>query len=354
MTGTPEPTVSAVIVHYRTPDLLEEAVRALHADARSSGLPLEVVVVDNGAGEAPAAELADPAAVDGTVVRAPANRGYAAGINLGVEQATGAILLLMNADVFVEPGCLRALVDALGSADIAGPRQFWDRGCRLALPPQQVRSRVAELDAVWAERSVLWGRSYRRRWRRRVRPLWQAAEPTPCFELSGSMLAVTRGAWSRVGPFDEGFRLYFEETDWLQRARRLGARAVLAPAARVVHAFDQSAQREARSQAWFAESAERFRQRWYGAWFAKLLRRLERLPRAFAQPAGWKPSPDGEVWIEVTLLPLGVPAAGCLLEHAQPAAFELPEDVARGARGELLVRASDGAGRDLGGRGAGD
>ncbi len=340
--------ISAVIVHYRTPSLLEAAVAALHEDARTSAVSLEVVVVDNGA--ASAAGEAAPEGLEAQVLRPADNLGYAAGLNLGVEHATGDVLLLMNADVAVEPGCLRALLDALGGADIAGPRLFWDRGCRLMLPPQALRTRRAELDAAWAERSPAWGRSFRRRWRRRARAFWQAEAPVICYELTGACLAVTRDGWGRVGRFDEGYRLYFEETEWLLRARSAGVRAVLAPAARCVHAYDQSAKREPRAQLWFDESAERFRRRRYGAWFAALLRRLERVPRRFEEvgPPGGGPGGE-EVWVEVTPLPLGAPATGCRVAAGEAAGFEVPEDVLSGARSDLWVRVTDERCRDLGG-----
>ncbi len=350
--GVP-PAVSAVIVHYRTPRRLKAAVAALTEDARTSAVSLEIVVVDNGASGMPAAAGAAPEDLPATVLRPTENLGFAAGVNLGVTHATGDVLLLMNADVTVEPGCLRALLDALGAADIAGPRLFWDQGCRLMLPPQQLRTRRAELDGAWAERSPVWGRWFRRRWRRRARAFWRAAAPSTCYELTGACLAVTRNGWRRVGPFDEGFRLYFEETEWLLRARTRGVRAVLAPAARCVHAYDQSAQREPHADAWFAESAERFRRRRYGARFAAFLRLLERAPRRFDDlaslaPQAIDPAVD-EVWVEVTSLALGVPAAGCRLAAAEAASFRVPEDVRTGARSDLRVRLTDGRCRDLGG-----
>ena len=355
----PRIPISAIVVHYRTPALLEAAVDALHRDARASGFEMHVVVVDNGAcseGPAEYPQRLDPKRVPATIIEPTSNLGYAGGLNRGARGQVGDVLLMMNADVVVEPGCLQALVHALADAEIAGPRLFWDRGCRLMLPPQQIRTRAAELDAAWAERSVIWGRSYRQRWRRRARAFWSAREPAPCFELTGALLAVRRDFWERVGPFDESYRLYFEETDWLLRAQALGGRAVLAPAARAFHAYDQSARRAPRAQMWFEESMARFRRRRYGTWFAALLWLLEQAPRRFADPA---PLPDGrlqvrsdgETWIEVTPLPLGVPAAGCRLDDgAGPADFELPEDVVEGARAELWVQASDGACRDLGGK----
>lgn len=346
-----DPTITAVIVHYRTPDFLAASVEALQADARDSDLRVQVIVVDNGAASASPDERLDTGHLRTWVIEPPSNLGYAGGVNLGARAPSGDVLLLMNADVVVAPGCLRALVEALREADIAGPRLFWDRSGRLMLPPQQVRTRAAELDAVCAERSKLWGRSYRRRWRRRARAFWSAREPMPCFELTGALLAMRTDCWRRVGPFDDGFRLYFEETDWLLRARAMGARAVLAPAACAVHAYDQSAQLEPRAQRWFEQSMKRFRRRRYGAWFASLLGLIERLPRRFADPP---PLPaaavGGEAWIEVTTLPLGVPAAGCRLGGKAPADFELPPEVVREARSDPRVRASGAGCRDLRGK----
>ena len=409
--------ISAVIVHYRTPRRLEAAVAALREDARSIGAGTRNRRRGQrrrGRSRRPAnAEDAAPEDLPARVLRPPGNLGYAAGINLGVEHATGDVLLLMNADVAVEAGCLRALLDVLGAggvaefrrrrcgvpaariqpalrrvpaaalrssgsgaagsaagggtaAEIAGPRLFWDEGCRLMLPPQQLRTRRAELDAALAERWPAWGRRFRRRWRRRARAFWRADEPVTCYELTGACLAVTRDGWRRVGRFDERFRLYFEETEWLLRARRAGVRAVLAPAARCVHAYDQSAQREPRARLWFEESAARFRRRRYGAWFAALLRLLERVPRRFeeapelaaappvgteggaASPAGGEGgSADGgeggagrggETWVEVTTLPLGVPAAGCRVAAGEAADFEIPPDVRAGTGSNLWIR----------------
>ncbi len=361
MTLPAAPTVSAVIVHYRTPRRLEAAVAALRRDAETSGIQLEILVVDNSAADT---ERVDGAAntassrleaqrLGAQVIEPGSNLGYAGGMNLGVRHASGDALFLMNADVEVEPGCLAALLEALVDADIAGPRLFWDRECRLILPPQQVRCRRAELDALFAERWPAWARSYRRRWRRRARKVWSATGPMPSVELTGALLAVGRDCWRQVGPFDAGYRLYFEETDWLLRAHSLGARAVLAPAARAVHAFDQSAQREPRAEAWFRQSMERFRRRRYGRWFAALLRLLERIPRRFSAPGPLRRAPAGvrgETWVEATFLPLGVPAAGQRLTGDDPTLFEMPPSVAEEARAALWIWASDGTCRDLGAR----
>ena len=148
----------------------------------------------------------------------------------------------MNPDVLVLPGCLPALLAALrAGAAVAGPRFYWDRGRRLLLPPAELRTRREELLRLLAGKRGGWAARARRRWRRHARRHWEAREPLPSHALSGSLLALRRSAWEAVGPFDEGFRLFFEETDWLLRARRQGLAGRYVPAAEAVHLYSQSA-----------------------------------------------------------------------------------------------------------------
>jgi hypothetical protein len=173
--------------------------------------------------------------------------------------------------------------------------------------------------------------------------------------LSGSLLALRREVWERVGPFDPGYPLYFEETDWLLRVRRAGCPAWYVPTAEAVHLHGQSAVAEPRSGRWFEESARRFRERWYGAWFADLLegagRRLprrtdsrEEMPAAGLDLAGF-PFP---LWIEISPNATGFPAAAERLIAPPSGLWHLPvEIVERLAGTELAVQVVDAAGREL-------
>jgi GT2 family glycosyltransferase len=257
----------------------------------------------------------------------------------------------------VLPGCLGALVAALGSgAAIAGPRFYWDEGRRILLPPAEERRRASELLALLATRDERWAVRARRRWRRHARRHWEAERPLASHALSGSLLALSRDAWERVGPFDEGFRLYFEETDWLRRAERIGLPAWYVPAAEAIHLHGRSAVQEARSGAWFEESARRYRERHYGRWFADLLRAIDRRPRR-RPPASLTPVPSEgmdlsgfpfPLWVEVSPNPTAFPAAAERLAAPPAGAWRLPAEVVERLAGAgLSVRVVDAEGREL-------
>ena len=246
---------------------------------------------------------------------------------------------------------------------MAGPRFYWDSGRRLLLPPAERRSRRDELAGVLAGRGGRWAARARRRWRRHARRHWRATAPIASHALPGALLALRRDAWEAVGPFDDGFQLYFEETDWLLRAARRGLPARYVPAAEAVHLYAQSAGREPRAAAWFAASAARFRRRHYGAWFTPVLAAAGRwaqlghrrpaappLPRLAAGgldlAALGHPFP---LWVEVSPRPAGFPAAAERVAAPPTAPWTLPAEVAARlpAGEELTLQVTDDAGREL-------
>jgi len=375
---TVSPTISVVLVHYRAPELAAEAVALLRADCRAAGLDPEVIIVDNGDDAADRQRLGR---VEAALLVPGENLGYAGGIDFGVRRARGDVLIFMNPDVLVLPGCIPALVSEIAAgADAAGPRFYWDRGARMLLPPAEERSRRVELLGrlagrwPWLPRRVagtlqaIAARRLRRRWRRHARRHWEAGEPIVAEELSGALLAVSRDAWERVGPFDEEYKLYFEETDWLRRLVRAGGRAVHMPRAGAVHLYDRSASTEPRSSAWFESSRRRFERRWYGLASAALLSWVRRVAGpppdlCAAHAAGGierpaeaptidlevPPASRGPFWVEISPSALGVPAAG---ERLSPQdgrlRWRLPEEIwSRLAQGCYRLQVTDGAGREI-------
>lgn len=341
--------LAVILVHYHTPELAAAALEALRLDLAGSGHEAEWWLVDNGSTPEERA-LLDRLPVER--LDPGRNLGYAGGVNLGVARSSAEAILLMNPDVLVLPGCMPALLSCLESgAAVAGPRFYWDRGRRLLLPPAERRTRRDELMALLAGRSERWAARARDRWRRHARRHWQADRPLRSPWLSGSLLVLRRSAWERVGPFDEGFQLFFEETDWLLRAWRLGLPVYFVPAAEAVHFYNQSAGREPRAQQWFEESAQRFRRLHYGGWFAKLLPMLDRrLPR------GAPPAPLQEVnlggpfplWVEVSPNPAGYPAAAEEVREAPGSSWSLPDEVLeRLASDRLFVHVTDAQGREV-------
>jgi N-acetylglucosaminyl-diphospho-decaprenol L-rhamnosyltransferase len=225
--------LAIVIVNYRTGD---DLIRALDSvDATADGLELEKVVVDNASGDG-SAEMIESARPDVRMVRNDSNRGFAAGVNEGFRASSAPFVLVLNPDTVVEPGALRALVEHLRSnpeTGVAAPLLFHTDGS----PQPNGYRRFPNLVTLFADFCV---------------PFWFANEllhvPSPhsyppqtlatgprVAHALGAALAVRREAYSAAGPFDEGFFLYLEETEWQERVGKAGWAVDIVPSARIVH-----------------------------------------------------------------------------------------------------------------------
>ncbi len=353
-------SLALIFVHYHVPELLTRAVLAARSDLEASHLDAEIIVVDNGSHEADARGL-QTLPVD--YVKSSTNLGYAGGINRGVARTQASRLLFLNADVEVLPGCIGALCRALeAGAAVAGPRFYWDENQTIMLPPTEERSRRRALTPMVARAGAGGAAWVRHAWRRHARRHWRANRPLRSFTLRGALLAVRRDAWTRVGPFDDAFKLYYEETDWLHRCRRLGLSSYFVPQARAHHRYNQSAVQQPLAAAWFAESARRFEIRHYGAWFVALKRHLPlaeaplpavTLPSTSAPPmidlSPFRARASGQLWVEISPSPSGIPAAACIVHDPASPRWQLPDDVWRHlASGQYLLQVVDGGGRELG------
>jgi len=166
--------------------------------------PGATVVVDNGGSSDCRAVVEKYRA---RYVPASSNRGFAAGVNLGIAHVPGQPdVLLVNPDAVLPWAEAKRLHAALRSApDLAAvaPRLRHPDGATEQVAWAQPTPRYTAWDAL--------GRG----------PVWLAAHPDQAF-LSGAVLLLRREALRDVGPFDERFFLYAEEADWQRRAVRRG------------------------------------------------------------------------------------------------------------------------------------
>lgn len=303
-----KPSLSLVLVTYHSSAVLAAACASFRREAAAAGLTAEIVVVDHSQSRE---ELERISGAGADTVLARENRGYAAGINAGMAASRGDLLLVGNPDIAFAPGSLQALLDALaGGWDIAGPQLTLGP---FLLPPADLQTPAELWGRYLAGVSApLWRRHLGRETRRWLRA-WCATETVAVRALSGALLAFRREVAQVLGPWDEGYFLYFEETDWLRRAARYGLSVGLVPAARVLHLWGHAAD-PVRYQGEFARSQQRFFRRHHalaGRWRPRQSAARFR-SRVAPLPAGAAGLPQGElVWL-VSPSPLGVPAAGLI------------------------------------------
>ncbi len=220
MTDDSLPTAAVVVVNYNTPDEVPGCLAAL---AALDYPRLTVLLVDNGADGGRVVDLGHryPAV---RVLTAPRNLGFAGGANLGWAATDAEVLAVVNPDVRVQPGWLRALVTGL--RDHADQRAGIVGG-KLLYPDGRVQH-AGGLFAFPAASTMLIGRG-------EADSVAFAHEREMPY-VTGGALAITRAAYTELRGFDAGYwPAYFEDLDLCTRAWDAGYSVWYIPTAVATH-----------------------------------------------------------------------------------------------------------------------
>jgi GT2 family glycosyltransferase len=209
---------SIVIPNWNGAAHLPACLNALQRQTRAD---FETIVVDNGSTDH-SLELLSKRYPTVQVVALPHNRGYAGGCNIGLQAASGRVLVILNNDTEVEPSWLAELSSALEGnpqAGMATPKVLlWDDRSRLHTTGDYVRTNgIPDSRGVWET------------------DLGQYDDQTYVFGASGVAPAYRREMLDDIGLFDEQFVSYCEDVDLSWRAQLAGYRCVYAPRAVLYH-----------------------------------------------------------------------------------------------------------------------
>lgn len=277
-----------VIVTYNTREISLRTVAAAREQAKN--FPATLLVADNGSvdGTPAAVRAAFP---DVQVVVQRENPGYGAALNRTFSASPTCYLLALNGDVLLSPGCvetLRGVLDRHPDCGLVGPALRYPDG-----RPQPSAKRFPSLGFALAELFGLHALFPGNRWLRRFYYAGQDLCANPWVEtVSGAAMLIRGEAFRRIGGFDEGFRMYFEETDLCWRLRKAGYRVALCPQATAVHWHGVSTVQTSVRQVEYYLSYIRFFQKHHGPGAARTLTAaiaISTLLRLLALPLKYPP-----------------------------------------------------------------
>jgi N-acetylglucosaminyl-diphospho-decaprenol L-rhamnosyltransferase len=229
-------STAVLIVNYKAYDDLARCLASLSLHLEPSD---EVVVVDY---ESDAAALA--AAVAGhrlqTLPRAD-NLGFAAGVNLAAAITRSPFLLLLNPDTVTDTPVVRVLESWMAAhpeVGVAGARVYNANGS-----VQPSARRFPDMTTLFGGRSTWLTSRFPRNWfsRRNLVGL-DSAVPVDVDWVSGACFMTRRDVFDRMGGFDDGFFLYWEDADYCRRVANAGLRRMYVPTASVRHVGGRSAE----------------------------------------------------------------------------------------------------------------
>jgi GT2 family glycosyltransferase len=214
------PTVSVVVLSYDRPAMLVEALRSVAAQTFA---PLEIILVDN---QSPASdEVARVAARFPSVklIRNRDNLGFAAGMNRGIEEASGDYIYLTEDDITLERDCIRHLVEYAdrNMGDLLASSLMYNRAAGT------IRCAGGEVSLGGVYRRMTYGEG--------VRDAGQYAQPFDVAYVDGAAVFARADFLRGTGGFREEFFMYGDAVELCVRAAKAGARMTVVPAAKVYH-----------------------------------------------------------------------------------------------------------------------
>jgi hypothetical protein len=274
------PDLSVVIVSWNTCELLARCINSLCADAATSRIALQVIVVDNASSDGTVDMLSECfPSID--VVALTENRGFAAATNTGIERAQAGDILLLNPDTEPLPGALTAMRSALHAMPHAGlvsgillnpDRSIQSAGYRFPTLTQSFLDFFPLHDRLVA--SSLNGRY----------SAGDGLSPYAVDHPLGACMLVRRDVIDQIGLLDEEYFMYSEEIDWCRRIAAGGWTILIAPAASIIHYGGQSTRQA--SDAMFLQ-LHRSRARYFAQYHSHAyLRTVERMASAACWWAG--------------------------------------------------------------------
>ena len=212
--------VSVIIVSYNSRRWLKDCLSSIAS--QSYGL-IETIIVDN-ASQDGSAEWIQVQAHDATLIALNQTITLAKALNFGIQHAAGRYLLLLNPDVILDREAVYQLI--------------------------RIAQENPSCAAVAAKLQLLWAPSFLNGLGNLVGPFswgtdiglghldlgqfdhWKKI-PSACFAAA----LIPKEKMEEVGILDEGFSMYYEDSEWCYRARLLGYSILAAPHAKCLHAF---------------------------------------------------------------------------------------------------------------------
>lgn len=227
--------LSIVTVSWNVCDLLRDCLHSV--DNGRGDINLEMIVVD-GASNDGSPEMVRREFPWVKLIARQENLGFPRGNNIGIQQAKGRYILLLNPDTAIIEDALPVMVKYLDQhMDIGG------LGAQLLYPDGSIQSSrrrfptflTALFESTWLE-SMAPPSIFRHYY---VLDL-PDDEISDVDWVTGACLMVPRRVIDRVGLLDEGYFMYSEELDWCRRIVEAGWRIVYLPQAKIVHHVGKS------------------------------------------------------------------------------------------------------------------
>jgi len=226
------PLVSVIVLNYNAGDLLLNCIDSLK---KSTYANLEILVVDNISSDGSQRKCKEKFP-DIKLIQNEKNLGYCGGNNIGIKEAKGEFIVILNPDTIVEPNCIKELILA--------HEKFGD-----GLYQPKILS-LNEENIIQSTGNMLhvFGFGFARDKGNRIRDKKEEVEKIGY--ASGTCLFTSRKVIEKVGLLDEFLFLYHDDLDLGWRAAQIGINSYYVPDSKIFHVESYSLKWSAKKFYW--------------------------------------------------------------------------------------------------------
>ena len=220
--------VSIIIVSYNTRELLRDCLYSLFENTKS--LSFEVIVVDNESSDG-SARMIQEFFPKVKILNSGENVGFGRANNIGIKEARGRNIFLLNPDTILLNNAIKILSDFLDSHDevaVCGGNLY-------NVDKEPTHSFLRYLPSVFGELDQLTGYKLAK-WRYGKSFEFNHDNcPLSVGYITGADMMIKKKVLEEVGYFDTDFFMYFEETELTYRIRKAGYKIMSVPESCIVH-----------------------------------------------------------------------------------------------------------------------
>ena len=214
------PLVSIITINYNQ---VEITCQFLESTKKLTYPNYEIIVIDNASVEDPEKKILDTLP-EVKLIKSEENLGFAGGNNLGIEQASGELLFIVNNDTEVDGDLLEKLVEVFRKDEMTGmvsPKiKYFDH------PDIIQYAGYTEINPFTGRNKTVGGGH---------KDDGTFDQPGLTAYAHGAAMLVSKKVTDEVGAFPESFFMYYEELDWSARVRKAGYNIYYQADAEILH-----------------------------------------------------------------------------------------------------------------------
>ena len=167
--------------------------------------------------------------------------GYGRSINQGLKKGNNPYICVSNADIEVFPGWDNLIKLCCDKVAVVGPKLLFSDG------------RIGGCGVIGTDENPIL-----RGWQEKDMGQYDRIEEV--LSVCGAFFVMRRSVWEEMEGFDEGFFLYFEETDLFRRVREAGYKVLYYPFEKIIHHWDKSPKNDGIN--YFEQSKRLYNEKW--------------------------------------------------------------------------------------------